>query len=437
MLLLTVAAAALAQQPAATVPAGVPLRVALEQRVRIKHVGEPVRGRLVEPVYIYDRVAIPAGSVAEGHIAEIGGVPAMRRISAFMSGNLTPPRKVQAQFDTLVLSDGSRLPLHTSPGYGTPHTARVSKTRPNSGQRKSIVDPRQMLADKMDPAILAFKEPGKWTRLKSRLLEMFPYHPQAWPAGTLFSSVLQEPLAGPELSYAEARSVNLAIAAAPGAEDLTARLLTPLSSKTAHRGEPITAVVTQPLFSSDHALLIPEGAHLLGEVVEARSARFFHRSGKVLFEFRQIQLPAGSAQSIQGYLDGVEANFDAHIALDSEGGMRVTSSKTRFIFPAIAAAVAGLSFHQDYNAKGVPDADSAGRAESGAVGMGLIGTVLAQIGPRSVASGFAIGGAAFSMYTTFIARGANVVLPLNTPIKVSLGTRTGQASPQNTSPDNK
>ncbi len=224
---------------------------------------------------------------------------------------------------------------------------------------------------------------------------------------------------------------NLAIAAAPGAEELTARLLTPLSSKTARRGAPVEAVVTQPLFSADHALLIPEGARLLGDVVEARSARFLHRSGKVLFEFRQIQLPARAAQSIQGYLDGIEADFDAHLALDSEGGMRVNSSKTRFIFPAIAAAVAGLSFHQDYNAQGVPDLDSAGRAESGAVGMGLIGTALAQIGPRSVASGFAVAGAAFSVYQTFIARGANVVLPLNTPVKVSLGTRSGQASPDN------
>jgi len=70
--------------------------------------------------------------------------------------------------------------------------------------------------------------------------------------------------------------------------------------------------------------------------------------------FRQIKLPAGAGQGVQGYLEGVEADFNEHLALDSEGATHVGSPKTRFIFPALAAAAAGLSFHQDYNAQGVP-----------------------------------------------------------------------------------
>jgi hypothetical protein len=81
---LTIAAVALAQdapvtqasQPGTTIPAGVPLRVALQRRVVIKHPGEAIQGQLVEPVYVFDRVVLPAGSVVEGHVAEIGGVPA-------------------------------------------------------------------------------------------------------------------------------------------------------------------------------------------------------------------------------------------------------------------------------------------------------------------------------------------------------------------------
>ena len=186
------------------------------------------------------------------------------------------------------------------------------------------------------------------------------------------------------------------------------------------------AVVTRPLFSTDHSLLIPEGSRLLGDVVEAQPARRFHRNGKVLFVFRQIKLPAGTVQGIQGYLEGVEADFDAHLALDSEGAARASSPKTRFIFPAIAVAVAGLSFHQDYNAQGVPDQDMAGRAESGAVGLGLIGTLLAQTS-RTLASSIAFTGAGFSVYSTFIARGEDVVLPANTPVKISLRARGGDA----------
>jgi hypothetical protein len=180
----------------------------------------------------------------------------------------------------------------------------------------------------------------------------------------------------------------------------------------------VEAVVTRPLFSANHGLVIPEGTHLLGDVVAAQPARFLHRNGKLLFMFRQVKLPLGAVQSTQGYLEGVEADFDAHLTLDSEGGMRASSPKTRFIFPAIAVAVAGLSLHQDYNSQGVPDRDIAGHAESGAVGLGLIGTVVAQIS-RSVASSIAFTGAGFSVYSNFIARGQDVVLPLNTPVKVS------------------
>ena len=397
-------AAALAQGvPEIAIPAGVPLRVALEHRVRIKHAGDPVAGRLVEPVYVYDREALPAGSLVEGHIAEIGGVPFARRLAALLNGNFTPPREVRAQFDALVLN-GSRIPLRTALTRGAAHTARVAQP----GKKRL---PRVL---PIPAAILAFKEPGKWSRLKSRLIEMLPYHRQAWQAGTLFNAALEQPVTLPAAasqSFPEA---------APG--EVRARLLATLSSATALRGAPVEAVVTKPVFSADHKLLIPEGSRLEGEVVKAQKARFFHRGGKLLFVFREVKLPLG-VQRIRGDLEGVEADFDAHLALDAEGATHVASPKTRFIFPAIATAAAGLSFHQDYNSQGIPDRDSGGRAESGAVGLGLIGTLVAQLGPRGVASGIAIAGAGFSIYTALIARGPNVVLPANTLLQIGLGAR--------------
>jgi hypothetical protein len=434
-MLLTVAAAVLAQeapvassaQPGTTVSSGVALRVALERRVAIGRVGEPIEGRLVEPVYVFDRVVLPAGSVVQGHIAEIGGVPASRRLSAILSGNLTPPREVRARFDALVFSDGSRLSLRTSLSRGTAHTMRIAKPRKRQEGRKSALEGARDRFEEMDRAAnLAFKAPGKMSRLKSTLFGMLPYRRQAWPAGTLFNSVLQEPLSGP------AAQTDSPAVAENEAQEVSARLLTPISSATARRGAPVEAVVTRPLFSTAHDLLVPEGSHLFGEVVTAQPARRFHRNGKVLFVFRQLKLPSGAVEGIQGYLEGVEADFDAHLALDSEGAAHSTSPKTRFIFPAIAMAVAGLSFHQDYNAQGVPDQDIAGRAESGAVGLGLIGTLLAQTS-RTLASGMAFTGAGFSVYSTFIARGEDVVLPVNTPVQVSLGVH-GDGQPARRGP---
>ena len=44
------------------VEAGRPLQVALDQRVSVKRVGQPVTGTLVDPVYGYDRILVPAGT---------------------------------------------------------------------------------------------------------------------------------------------------------------------------------------------------------------------------------------------------------------------------------------------------------------------------------------------------------------------------------------
>jgi hypothetical protein len=81
---------------------------------------------------------------------------------------------------------------------------------------------------------------------------------------------------------------------------------------------------------------------------------------------------------------------------------------------------------KDYNSPGVPDQDMGGRAESGAVGLGLIGTLVAQAS-RPLASTIAITGAAFSLYSNFIARGNDAVFPLNTPVEVSLAARDSEA----------
>ncbi len=432
MVLLTVAAAALAQDPSAappvqpgvTVPPGVPLRVALERRAAINRVGAALRGRLVEPVYAFDRMVLPAGSLVEGHIAEIGGIPVRRRFTALLSGNFTPAREVRAQFDSLVLPGGSRVLLHTSLSRGTAHTMRTSNHRKPGEGRKPTPGVLRDGARGEDPAaVRAFTVPSQMSRLKSTLIGMLPYRRQTWAAGTLFDSVLQEPLEGLTPGPLEARTEN-PDSAQPEVQEVRARLITAISSATARRGAPVEAVVTRPLFSNSQRLLIPEGSRLLGDVVEARPARRFHRNGKVFFVFRQIWLPSGSVQGIQGYLEGVETDFDAHLALDSEGAASASSPKTRFIFPAIAATFAGLSLHQDYNAQGVPDQDIGGRAESGAVGLGLIGALLAQTS-RALASSMAFTGAGFSVYSTFIARGENLVLPADTPVVVSVGVRGG------------
>ncbi len=53
----------------------------------------------------------------------------------------------------------------------------------------------------------------------------------------------------------------------------------------------VQAVVTAPLFSSAHKLVLPEGTLLTGEVALARNARHFHRAGRLRFNFQKVDLP--------------------------------------------------------------------------------------------------------------------------------------------------
>src|SRR3984893_10592189 len=77
-----------------TVPAGTPLKVDLDQEVRVQRVGQPVHGKTVEPVYAFDKLVVPAGTEVVGKISAIDGVPKKGRIQAAMNGEFSPARQV-------------------------------------------------------------------------------------------------------------------------------------------------------------------------------------------------------------------------------------------------------------------------------------------------------------------------------------------------------
>src|SRR4029077_8404636 len=95
------------------VPAGTPLPVVLDKEVRIRKAGQPIHGKIAEPVYAFDTLVIPAGSEVTGSVRSIGGVSATARTLAALDANLSPARNVDVNFDELVLPDGRHIPLHT------------------------------------------------------------------------------------------------------------------------------------------------------------------------------------------------------------------------------------------------------------------------------------------------------------------------------------
>jgi hypothetical protein len=101
-------------------PKGTPLQVALADELRVRKVGEPIQGRIVEPVYAFDRIVIPVGSLVTGQITSIEGLSRSKRTMAVLDANLTPARKIEVEFNDLILPDGKHLPMETgvTPGTG-------------------------------------------------------------------------------------------------------------------------------------------------------------------------------------------------------------------------------------------------------------------------------------------------------------------------------
>src|SRR5207244_6828896 len=72
-----------------TVPAGVPLRLYLTNRIP-KRSDAPVEARLLAPVYAFDHEVIPAGTQVFGHVSHVQPVSRGQRTRAVLGGDFTP-----------------------------------------------------------------------------------------------------------------------------------------------------------------------------------------------------------------------------------------------------------------------------------------------------------------------------------------------------------
>ena len=353
-----------------TLSAGTPLRIAVDQRSRINHPGEVIHGTIVETVYAFDQVVIPAGSVATGHVKSIAPVPGLRRTMAYANGDFSPFRKYEVSFDSVTLPDGRQLPITTTV---TPGTAQVVHlvSNPDKQQQKGAAgratdraksEAKGKIAEAKEQARESWEKltaPGKMHRLKEFLLAQSPYRRQYLQPGTRFVADLNTPL---EFGTTPRTNEQLAAVGSEPVPDSTlkARLVAEVSSATATRGTQVTAVLTEPLYSPAHQLILPANSRLIGEVVKAQPARKLHRNGelRVIFErietseeavqaLAQLRVQAQSqaerSQGMIGNLEGVEVDRRANMHLDEEGGAHTTDSKTRYLSSGLAVLLAAAA----------------------------------------------------------------------------------------------
>src|ERR1700745_1751504 len=285
------------------------LRCRLEKGLRTTKSGEPITAKLVEPVYAGTTIAIPEGSTVKGHVSAISSAP--RRKGQLLRGDLTRQRTANVPFDSVILPDGTALPIHTDSTIGV-SDVKTAQYLPKS-QRPSM---RQKMKDAAKP----LSEPNKLQRLSQATVTSLPYHPEYLSQGTIFDATLLDAVeTTPSVDQAETHSP-------PDDGYLHVRLLTPLNSAISAAGWPIEAVVPRPYYNQDHVLVYPAGTKLEGTVTNAVAAGWMKKNGGLLFSFHSAQTPDGNTTELSATVAGIQAAGGQRLAVGLEGDVRATTS---------------------------------------------------------------------------------------------------------------
>jgi hypothetical protein len=421
-----------------TLPAGTPLKVVVDEEVRVRKVGEPICGKTAEPIYAFDKLLVPAGSQVLGKIVQIDPLSKKVRTMAAMNADFSPNKKVTVEFNELVLPDGQRLPIHTAVTPGSGGVLQFVPASDTQGQGKlaqgrkaakgKLAQTRQDIHRQLQTVKDQIHSPNKMHRLKRLALAQSPYHPQYLDAGTSFNADVQEPISFGSEQLKPESLTNIGTQPPTGSV-VHAWLSTPLNSGTTRKGDPVEAVISQPLVVSDH-LFLPQGSRIRGSVLQVRPARRFGRNGQLRIAFHEVVPPHGVQEKVEAALEGLEVAKRENLKLDSEGGAQVTTPKTRYLTTGIAVMLAASSAAPDADrfrhgtGGGGGGGDIAGGTANGASGFKLVGALVSAFArSRVVAAGFGSYGAVMSIYSHFLARGRDVVYPKDMSMMLALGSR--------------
>ena len=400
--------------------------------------GEQIEGRLLYPVYVGNRLALPSGSTLRGRVVRLDS-DRSRRIHSSLRGDFTPFHVPVLQFDQVLLRDGAVEPVSCSYGKDGAVILRLS---PPPGQKKGSLISRQLsyVKRRAKDAAALFTAPGRSDRLVQFIYTQLPYHPQRIETGTTWTVELTQPLrlkpddSPPPASQTPVVPGSEATIPGPppdpvkppasetGEWQLRAYLLQTISSAKAKPGDTFQAYVAEPVFNLDRAMVVPQGSVLIGEITQAKAARSFGRQGKLRFHFRELKLPSGFSQPVEGVLSGVDTNKSANLQIDPEGGIQ-PQSQNRVVVPLVLSLLAGRAFDNDENR-----IFNNGVASNG---FGIVGRVAGiAVSSGDVAAGIGIYGAALSFYDLWLARGHDVVFAKNTRVEITI---TPSRSPLNAS----
>ncbi|MGA9668505.1 MAG: hypothetical protein WBQ94_04810 [Terracidiphilus sp.] len=392
----------------ATLPAGTNLQVEIVRHYPMK-AGEAIEGRLVFPVFAGGRLVVPQNTQVQGRVVTLRPDKATRW-HARLRGDFTPFHVADVQFNQLMLPGGPVVIATSGAAVGSPV---VHLYAPGVTPRQSVFSRYWNQAkSQLHDRVVYFTSPGLGDRALQLLYHQLPYHPERIEAKTTWSTELKEPLPLSDSASTILPSLQSAskASARPETWPVNALLTADLSSASAKPGDPVQAVVVEPVFDKDRQLVVPQSSVLIGKVTTAKAARSLGRNGKLRFTFQEVRFPEGTNRPVEGSLAGADAASHQSLSLDAEGTIS-PRNQSSVIAPLLLTVLAGRALDEDGNFTA-----QAGVASNG---FGLVGRVVGvAAGSRNLAAGIGYYAAALSFYENFLHPGRNVVFPRNTRIEI-------------------
>jgi len=450
-------------------PTGTNLQVETLRHYPMK-ADEVIEARLLHPIFAEGRMAVPQDTMLHGKIVALGP-DSKTRWHARLRGDFTPFHTVQVQFDELALPTGA---LAISTGRAENGAPVLRLAAPGASPHQPIVSRYWSHAkNQIHDRVAYFTAPGLGDRALEMLCHQLPYHPERIEAHTMWSFDLTEPLSVPDIPVETAKNLGAsgeiggdrpsgakalvdsagsvrglkppppsesgtsAISASrsspssgpaqkPASPALTdpskpetwsvhALLTGAVTSATAGAGDPVQALVVEPVFDREGQLVVPQGSVLVGRVSTASAARTLGRNGKLRFNFQQVSFPEGAGPAapnrpVEGALAGATTESQRGLEMDAEGTI-TPKNQSSVIAPLLLTVLAGRALDEDGNLT----------AQTGVAsnGFGFVGRFVGMAaGNRNIAAGIGYYAAALSVYENFLRPGRDVIFPKDTRIEI-------------------
>jgi hypothetical protein len=368
--------------------------------------GEPIEAKLLYPLFLDGKMVVPKGTLVKGEVTALSPDQHMR-VHARLRGDFTPFHIPQVRFNQLVLPDGQMLPL-SAPAINNGAPV-LELSSPGLQPHRSIFARGWDLAkDQVRQPVDFFTQPGFGDRALQVFYHQLPYHPERIAPHTAWSFELAQPVTLPNTSE---QASTPAPNSTPGPDvwSVHALLKNPVGSATSKVGEPVRALVVEPVFNRERELVVPQGSVLVGKVTQANAARSLGRNGQLRFSFQQIQFPEGTNSAVASSLAGATTDKRQDLSIDAEGTVTPRNNAS-VIAPLVLTLLAGRALDED---------NVTAHAAVASNGFGFVGRIVGTAaGSKELAAGIGYYAAALSLYENWLAPGRDVVFPLDTRIEI-------------------